>query len=315
MPNLYATLDEHAYYKSIGGSNEPTPVAKLQAHKRVILLQYLEAASQRIDTWCGRFFYPFMAEYFYDHQGGKVLELGDHDLVELKEVWTANRTDQLTVADTIYAYTGGSHNFAVKDNIRIKRESGEVFYVGVGVQKASSVVGIWTYHEQWANAWLASLDTVRTTLAVGATTLAVNKVDGVNGSGASPRFQVGQLLQIEDEWLYVADTNSVAQELTVARAQNGATAVEHAAGTAILIYRSMADIREACLALTDYFRRLPAHPEGKMQTISGAQVAEMTMPVAVQQILEPYRRMFLGAYSDDSEYKDVEHLHPIGARY
>lgn len=314
MPNLYTTLHEYSSHKKIGGGSQATPVATLRAHERTILLQDLQAASQRIDTWCGRHFYPLLAENFYDHGGGKMLELGDHDLVEISAVWTANRTVELTLAD-IYAYTGNNHNYAVKDNLRIKRESGEVFYVGTGVQKASSVVGIWTYHEHWANAWLSSLDTVQTTQAVGSTILTVKKVDGVNGLGAAPRFQVGQLLQIGDEWQYVADTDSVARELTVARAQNGTTAVEHAAETAIYIYQPMSDISKACRVLTDYFRRLPAHPEGKMQTLSGAQISEMSMPVAVQQILEPYRRVLFGAYEDDGAYFDGVRQPPIGSKY
>lgn len=315
MPNLYTTLEEYAAHKQIGGRSESSPTATLRAHERAILLQDLTAASQRIDTWCGRFFYPLLAEYFYDHRGGKFLKLGDHDLVELVTVYTANRTDTITLAD-IYTYTGNDHNFEVKDNLRIKNESGEVFYIGEGFQKSSSVIGKWTYHEQWSTtAWLASLDTVKTTLAAGATTLAVNKVDGVNGSGAAPRFQVGQLIEIEDEWLYVADTDKAAHTLTVAREQNGTTDVEHAAGTAIAIYQPMADISKACRILTDYFRRLPAHPEGKLRSLTGGQTVEMTVPVAVQTILEPYRRMLFGGNDNDDAHADPAYLQPIGGKY
>ena len=69
-----------------------------------------------------------------------------------------------------------------------------------------------------------------------ATTLTVADTTGVDNRGLTPRFQVGQLLKLESEFVYVKAVQS-ATKLTVARAQNGTVAAAHVATTPIYIWR------------------------------------------------------------------------------
>lgn len=313
--NLYTTLEKYALEKRMGGGSNPYPAAGLQDHQRMQTLRNIEAASRAVDTWCKRHFYPLRARYYFDFVDSREIQFGPHDLVEAETVYTANGDDTIA-SDYYYLMTGEDYNYEVKDRLRIDDTSGYTLYVGSNYQQANSIMGVWTYHNRWSGAWMDSLDTVKTNLTASATSLAVNHVNGVNGDGYAPRFQVGQLLQIESEWLYVADTDSNANTVTVARAQNGTMAAAHDATTAIYIYTPMADIVKACQVMVDYFAHLPqVGALGKLQMPGpGGQAADLNIPVGAQQILAPYRRVLTGWASDEYSRIDPAYLPPIGSR-
>jgi hypothetical protein len=70
--------------------------------------------------------------------------------------------------------------------------------------QAVTVTGIWGWHDRWATAWRDSSDTVQDNpLSSGSTTLTVTDADGADSTGETPRFQVGHLLKIDSEYLWV----------------------------------------------------------------------------------------------------------------
>jgi len=81
----------------------------------------------------------------------------------------------------------------------------------------------------------------------GAATITVNDADGADSAGLSPRFQVGQLLKIENEYLHVIAVNPTANTVSVIRGVRGTTAVSHAQGTAIYVYAPPQDVQALCL--------------------------------------------------------------------
>ncbi len=111
-----------------------------------------------------------------------------------------------------------------------------------------SVTGTWGWHERWSQAWRDSADAVQDNpLSSTATTLTVSDADGADSQQRSPRFQVGHLLRIEDEYLRVLAVDSGANTLTVQRGVQGTTAAAHAQTTAIEVYQPPREVESLCL--------------------------------------------------------------------
>ncbi len=111
-----------------------------------------------------------------------------------------------------------------------------------------SVTGIWGWHDRWTQAWRKSGDTLGDLeLDPDATWITVDDVDGKDQDGVSPRFQVGQLLRMESEYLRLIAVDREGNRLGSQRGVNGTEAVSHAAGTPIETYRAASAIRDLCL--------------------------------------------------------------------
>jgi hypothetical protein len=109
-----------------------------------------------------------------------------------------------------------------------------------------SITGTWGYNVDWSNAWIDTLQDVPVGgITSSATSFAVTDVDGANDQGYSPAFSVGNLLQIDTEWLEVTGVNTSTNTLTVKRGVNGSTAAAHTAGTAIYTYDVDINIQRA----------------------------------------------------------------------
>lgn len=210
--NTYATLDEYHAYKEI-----KTTVATLTTAQRMRILGNLRDASAYVDTHCARFFHPKIDTLEFDYHTSWEIRFGNHDLLEASEVKTENGVETVAAAD-YYLLTGRDYNLGPFNLLVIRSDSAITLNLGVRPEKANSVAGTWGYHEDWDNAFLGSLDTVQDNpLSAAATSLTVSNADGADADGFEPRFQVGQLLQIESEWLYVAAVNATTSVLTVAR--------------------------------------------------------------------------------------------------
>jgi hypothetical protein len=109
---------------------------------------------------------------------------------------------------------------------------------------AASITGVWGYHDDYANAWLA-VDELAAALDASDTTLTVVDVDGENAFGDLPRISAGALLQIDDEWLDVTATDTDDNTVTVRRGVNGSTAAAHDDGATVSVYQVYDGIRRA----------------------------------------------------------------------
>jgi len=126
--------------------------------------------------------------------------------------------------------------------------NGEAFTYSESAINAISINGTWGWHDRWSQAWRDSDDTVQDNpLLDSATTLTISDADGADSDGFSPRFQVGQLLQIESEYLRVLAVDTENNQLTVLRGVQGTTAISHAQGTLIETYQPVPAIRDLCM--------------------------------------------------------------------
>ena len=86
----------------------------------------------------------------------------------------------------------------------LQRKRGGSFRLGLSPVGSVSVSGVWGWHDRWSAAWRDSRDQVSEhALSSGATQLGVADSEGADEDGGRPRFHVGHLLRIDDEYLRV----------------------------------------------------------------------------------------------------------------
>lgn len=125
---------------------------------------------------------------------------------------------------------------------------GEAFVWEQSPVQAITISGIWGWHDRWSQAWRASSDSLQdAALDSDTTTLTVTDADGVDAHGTAPRFQVGQLLRLENEYVSVIGVDVETNLLTVLRGANGTVAAAHDQYTPIEIYQPPLDVEILCL--------------------------------------------------------------------
>ncbi len=210
-------------------------------------------ASRLIDKLCNRVFFPEVKTVYLNGPGAR--DLWIPDLLEITSV-SISSDDGATYTAMVaadYLKLGGDnvdYDKTPYSLLRLDDHNGNYGYWYAGLRTAK-IVGLWGYHDDYANAWEDSQDTVENTpnLASGASSITVNDADGLDIHGYTPRFQFGQLLKIESEQflcrtVVAATTNTLA----VAGAQHGTTAAAHATNTVITIYRPPELVKQATIA-------------------------------------------------------------------
>lgn len=209
------------------------------------LLNALQSATAQIERLSGRHFGPRVAtiDHSVDPRNPAQLLLDD-DLLELDSV-TGNDGSSVAISDLLLI-PGGDQPAGVLQFI-----SASVFTWVDTPEQAISVTGTWGWHDRWSDAWCDSADVVKdAALGASDTTVTVGDAEGSNSEGVSPRFQVGQLLKIDDEFLYITGITVNAgsdDTLTVLRGVNGTTAADHSQNSAITTYQPAPDVTLLCL--------------------------------------------------------------------
>ena len=130
----------------------------------------------------------------------------------------------------------------------LQRTDGASFSFSVSPSNSVSIDGVWGWHDRWSQAWRDSRDTIRDlSLSAAETVLTVDDSDGSDQDGLSPRFHIGHLLRIEDEYLRVTAVDHTANQLTVLRGVRGTEAASHARGAKIETYAPPPAIRDLTL--------------------------------------------------------------------
>ena len=252
-----------------------------------LIRRFCEQASRAIDTWTRRTFYPRLETRYYDHNESLRLWLDD-DLLAVTALATQNGGDTIAPADYILV----PYNAYPKYRIDIDTSSGEVFSISDTAQRSERVTGTWGYHSDWTNAWVDSGDTLAVAVtSTTATSLTVASTVGQDVWGRAPRFQIGHLLKIEDEYLYVYDIPAPTT-LYVRRGVNGTEAATHLISTSINTFAPESDITLALLLYGRFLYRqkdsgvteVTAFPEmGIVQTPAG-------LPKDVKDIVSKFTR-------------------------
>ncbi|MBZ0275374.1 MAG: hypothetical protein K8I60_04485 [Anaerolineae bacterium] len=198
------------------------------------LFAMLLAASAYVERAAGRHFVPRRATIAHTAWDSQELLL-DEDLLELLTL-TNGDGSSITLGDVIHLPARG-----VIAALRLT--GGNAFTWQTSPFNAITVTGIWGWHEDWDSAWRDSADTVADNpLTASAVTVTVSDADGIDEAGLAPRFQAGQMLRIEEEYLRVLVVDATANTLAVQRGVNGTTAAGHIQGTPITVYQPSADV-------------------------------------------------------------------------
>ena len=134
------------------------------------------------------------------------LTLAD-DLLQLQRLTNGDgREIDLRAVQTLPAATEGSAS--------VLRLGGAQRFVWSGSPLAAiQVTGIWGWHERWSLAWQPDVDSLQDNpLAASATML---------HAADSSRFEAGQLLRLEDEYLRLLAIDEASHSLRVLRAAQG----------------------------------------------------------------------------------------------
>lgn len=198
------------------------------------LMEALRSASAQIERAAGRRFLPRRdtlahTEGFYRNE----LVLED-DLLELEALTDADGA--ISTADVERLPHGGASASA------LRLRNGRYFIAG---DEGVTVSGIWGWHDDWAAAWQLSGDGVEDNpLSSTALVVTVQDADGADSLSEAPRFQPGQLIAIEQEYLRIISVDSVTNTLHVQRGVGGTTNAVHARYSPISVYQPPRDIRD-----------------------------------------------------------------------
>ena len=218
------------------------------------LLDALQAATAQIERLAGRRFTPRLATVEHSVNPVDTSELTlDDDLLELTTLTNGNGSVVSSADIVILPDSGGDNPIGI-----IRLTGGNSFVWDETPLRAIQINGIWGYHDHWSEAWRDSSDTVQDNpFGASATTLTVADADGTDAESETPRFQVGQLLRIESEYLPVLAINTATNVLTVARAVNGTTAASHAQDTLIEVFQPPLDVEMLALQWAAWLYKEP----------------------------------------------------------
>ncbi len=206
------------------------------------LLERLQAASQLIESLTLRRYCPRLRtrEIAFDHANPRELILPD-DLLELRSLSVGGVARDLT-------------DFRLLPDDRdapagiLQLAAGAPMPLGDGAESTIRIEGIWGWHDRWSEAWRASGATLRdASVDAAANAITVNDVAGSGPDGRGPRFQVGLLLRIDDEYLRVTAIDSASNRLTILRGEQGTSAATHRRGASIETYTPTLAIRDLTL--------------------------------------------------------------------
>ncbi len=295
--NVYATVDEIKLY--LGGGLEELQ----ESDDDALLMRFAIKASRMFDNFATngvmptRRFYPTIATKDFDHPDDTALLSLRDDLLECTTLTTDNGGTTILAANYELQTSNGRYNQTPYSQIRLHPDGTVTAFEYDGTPyAANAVTGLWGYHNDWADAWEDSGDSVQDVAGISSsdTTITVTDADGDDINGLPTRFKIQQILKIEDEYLWLTDVNGTDNELTVRRGMNGSTAATHALDTAIYVYRPMDDIIEAMELLSTYIYRrkdsIGSEIDRPMVGDKGQLIMPQVLPSEVMRILRPYRK-------------------------
>ncbi|MEM6281176.1 MAG: phage head-tail connector protein [Chloroflexota bacterium] len=211
------------------------------------LLATLEAASRHVERYTGRRFLPYRATITHD-----LLPVCPNELLlteDLLQLISVTDADGPIDTDDITLLPADGPASLLRINGLFAWDSPE---------RTADVTGVWGWNETPLDMWQDTGDAVNDlSLSSAATTITVGDADAVYADGVTPRFAVGALLNIEDEFVRVLSVDAVANTLSVERGAQGTTAIAHSLGTPIQVYRPAFDALITVLRVAAWLYRAP----------------------------------------------------------
>lgn len=122
------------------------------------------------------------------------------------------------------------------------------------------VTGVWGWHSQPSLMWQPTTDTLSAPLDALSAALPVPNALALAADGITPRYDVGALLRLGDEFLRVIAVDTSTHTLTVARGMHGTSTSTHPAETPLMQYQPPAALQDAVLQLAAWRYRQADQP-------------------------------------------------------
>src|SRR5579859_3908392 len=166
------------------------------------LLAKIRAASAEIERFTGRVFQPILEARTFDYQDSLSLTFRGQDLLTLT---TLVDGAGVTIAPSAIILKGAtqSGNTANGPFYGLELDPTKAFLLYITTKtRAISVTGIWGWHDDYPNAWIASTLTVSGSLDAVSTTIptSANPTTTADAWGQSPGISAGALVQVDSEW-------------------------------------------------------------------------------------------------------------------
>lgn len=185
----------------------------------------LRAATEQIEQIAGRRFFPRyeLIAHPITHPTDLLL---NEDLIAIVSI---SNGDGIMIPSSAYEVEYGGV-------VRLK--NGVVWHWSPnGDPRPIGVTGYWGWHPDPIRAFRSSGDTLTQNAGLSGTTLQVSNVNGTTPNGDQPRFRVGQLLRVQNEYMRVIGVNTTLNQLTVVRAVQGTIAQNQLAEAVIEVYQ------------------------------------------------------------------------------
>ncbi|MEI7987734.1 MAG: hypothetical protein WCI88_01745 [Chloroflexota bacterium] len=274
----YATLHQIRSYLKL---------SEYEMNDDALLTNLLGISSQWIERYCDRRYDISLQDRVYTIPSDQDYLMLDADLMQLI---TLTNGDGTQIPSSAYRLTPA--NFFPKHSIYLKNVTWQYDDDGFA-EDAIKVKGLWGYHTSLEKAWIISGDTIQDTqLSISTSEISVSDVNGITCDLISPRFQTGQVIQIDDEQLLIAGIDTDKNIMSIKRATNGTNAAAHAIDTTIYIYRPMENIVMATIRLAAwrYKQKDVDSNDGRTILLSGAQIIPSGIPSDIMRILPVPRR-------------------------
>lgn len=207
------------------------------------LLAALQAASAEIEHAANRRFTPHQASLQHSITPRYPTELLlNDDLLDLHTL--TDGTGQAIDLNDVYLIPDSALDGPVS---LLRLVNGAVFTWAESPLFAVEVSGIWGWHDRWSRAWEDARDSLQAPISTTDEQIHLADTDALNSATRSPRFQVGQLIRIEQEYLRVLAVDGTNDVLTVQRGVNGTEAALHPTGAALTIFQPALDVQSLCL--------------------------------------------------------------------
>jgi hypothetical protein len=257
--------------------------------------------SDQIDAWCGQHFDPRIATRYFNGEVGATnpkLYLRMQPLLSVTTLLNGDGTAILPAnytllprGETPYQYirlVDGQYWLAPYTTA-----CSDVLLNAAYADDAIAVTGVWGFHRTYSSAWKAS------GITLGA---AITSTTGttITLSAAGDTIDVGHLIQIDSEWLYVVGpvaNTATSLTLTVERGANGSTAATHLIAAPISIWQVERQIGRACRMWVAAALKAQENPTGEVMNITGiGTVSTKDMPEKVKDMLiAPFWNWMYGA--------------------
>lgn len=201
----------------------------------VLLLSIIRSVCDDLARVTGRFFTPRVETRYFDARqdvAGRTLTF-DTDLLA---VTTLTNGDSNTIASNLYVFE--PRNQTPRYALTLKVSSGVYWTYNTDPENAISILAVWGYHSNYADAWQVTGATLAANTTSSATTFTCT----------TGLLKAGMLLQIDSEYLYVVSVAVGASDtVTCERGANGSTAATHLSAAAINVWIPEASVSQlAC---------------------------------------------------------------------